>query len=321
MITDETPFQDTTNAQEPPAETRETLPASRVLLILLAFFVVGNLLGSLAMVGAAVANGYSFTTIMAQLQDGSFNGSRSFVRLVLVINHLFTFILPALMTAFLVYKSKWYKGLQIENFPKWQSIGLGIVWFFVSAPFVQWAYQVNKMIPMPKWMLDSETQTGNLLKNILTIESGWEIAANIFLIGILPAISEELFFRGFLQKQLGRILKNGHLTVWLAAIVFSAIHMQFQGFFARMFLGALLGYAFLWSRTLWLPMILHFLNNAVQISAIYIFKIKPEDFDKISEGQEVNPIAGILSCVAAVAIGIVFKNYLEKKTSEDLQSA
>jgi membrane protease YdiL (CAAX protease family) len=38
--------------------------------------------------------------------------------------------------------------------------------------------------------------------------------------------------------------------------------MQFYGFFPRFALGVLLGYMYLWSGTLWLPILAHFINNA-----------------------------------------------------------
>ena len=61
-----------------------------------------------------------------------------------------------------------------------------------------------------------------------------------------------------------------HLSIWLTALVFSAVHMQFLGFFPRLILGAVLGYMLVWSGSLWLPIVAHFTNNAFAVSC-YLF--------------------------------------------------
>ena len=61
-----------------------------------------------------------------------------------------------------------------------------------------------------------------------------------------------------------------HMAIWVTAILFSAIHMQFLGFIPRMLMGALFGYMFVWTGTLWIPILMHFTNNAFAISAYYL---------------------------------------------------
>jgi membrane protease YdiL (CAAX protease family) len=93
---------------------------------------------------------------------------------------------------------------------------------------------------------------------------------NVFMIAVLPAIGEELIFRGVFQKILCSLFKSGHLAVWATAFIFSALHLQFFGFIPRFILGLIFGYLFLWSGTLWLPVISHFVNNTVPTVAAYI---------------------------------------------------
>jgi membrane protease YdiL (CAAX protease family) len=82
-----------------------------------------------------------------------------------------------------------------------------------------------------------------------------------------------LFFRGVLLSWLKDSFRNKHLAVWLSAIVFSAIHIQFFGFFPRMLLGAYLGYLFLWTGSLWTSVLAHFLNNAIVVITAFLFNI------------------------------------------------
>lgn len=82
---------------------------------------------------------------------------------------------------------------------------------------------------------------------------------------LCPAITEEFFFRGALQRLIGKWNPNPHFVIWNAAILFSAFHLQFYGFIPRMLLGAYLGYLLLWTRSIWIPVFAHFINNATAV--------------------------------------------------------
>ncbi|HMR19324.1 MAG TPA: CPBP family intramembrane metalloprotease, partial [Sphingobacterium sp.] len=70
-----------------------------------------------------------------------------------------------------------------------------------------------------------------------------------------------------------RMLNNHHLAIWITAVVFSAIHFQFYGFFPRLLLGAFFGYMMAWTQNIWVPVVAHFINNAsVTLLAFYFTK-------------------------------------------------
>jgi hypothetical protein len=98
---------------------------------------------------------------------------------------------------------------------------------------------------------------------------------NLFVVAVLPALGEELLFRGALQGTLLKHTKNIHLSIWVSAALFSAIHMQFFGFFPRMILGAMFGYLVVWGGSLWYSIWAHFINNAAMVLLMYfIYKEK-----------------------------------------------
>lgn len=288
--------------------SKQTYTPIGILSICFAFFIVGNIIGSLAMLGLAAANGMDFRQILGSINENSPIGTRNFMRATLFLNHLFSFILPAIATAVFVYKNLWTNYLRLDKKPLFQSIVLGAIWFVVSIPFVQMVYQFNQKLHLPQWMLNLESDTSNLLEGIIAQNNLYEIVINVCLIGVIPAIGEEMIFRGVVQQQIGRLLKNEHVVVWISAAIFSAIHMQFQGFFARMLLGALLGYLFVWTRNLWVPMILHLLNNSLQVVGIYVMGIKPSEMDKITDADKMPWWLGIFSLIATVGLGI----YIQK---------
>jgi uncharacterized protein len=233
------------------------------------------------------------------------------MRGILLLNHVFSFILPAIASIWLAYKNNFFRYFKLDKKPAWSLIWLCLLWLIVSTPMVQFSYLINQMIPLPQWMLDLEKSTGNLLETIIAKDNSYEILINIFLIAIIPGIGEELMFRGLVQQQFGKMLKSEHLTVWLAAAFFSAIHMQFQGFFARMILGALLGYMLVWTRNLWIPIIVHALNNGLQIIGLYALNIKPADMDKMNKIEKFGIFQGIMY-VIFIFLSIIGSYYLGK---------
>jgi uncharacterized protein len=274
-----------------------------VLAICMGLFIGGNLVGSALMLGLAAAEGLDFNAVIKSLSENSPIGTRNFMRAVMLINHLFSFIIPSILTGWIVYKNNLFRYFKLTKAPNLRIVILGFVFLVVSIPLVQYAYQLNKMLPLPEWMMEMESSTGNILEAIISKENFYEVIINVMLIAVIPGIGEELMFRGLIQQQFGRLLQNEHLTVWLAAAFFSAIHMQFQGFLARLILGALLGYLLVWSRNLWVPMIVHFLNNGLQVIMIYAMNIKPSEMDKIEQGEKIHWTMGVASLMLVIMVG------------------
>jgi membrane protease YdiL (CAAX protease family) len=122
------------------------------------------------------------------------------------------------------------------------------------------------------WAREREDLAEKLTKFFVAFESDGQFLIGVIVIAVLPAIGEELVFRGMLQPELFRATGNHHAAVWISAIIFSAFHMQFFGFVPRMLLGALFGYLYVWSGNLLLPMIAHFVNNGFSVLMMYLYQ-------------------------------------------------
>jgi len=122
------------------------------------------------------------------------------------------------------------------------------------------------------WARARETQAEELTKFFTTFHSTGDFVFGVFVIALLPAIGEELVFRGMLQPELFRYSGNHHVAIWVSAIIFSAFHMQFFGFVPRVLLGALFGYLYVWSGNLLIPMIAHFVNNGFQVLVMFLYQ-------------------------------------------------
>jgi hypothetical protein len=115
------------------------------------------------------------------------------------------------------------------------------------------------------WMKTSEEQAARLTDALLQMPTFGSFLFNMLMIAVLPAVGEELVFRGLFQRLFKEWLGNAHLAILLAAFLFSAIHMQFYGFIPRLVLGLILGYLFYFSGSLWVPILAHFIQNGTVV--------------------------------------------------------
>jgi membrane protease YdiL (CAAX protease family) len=149
-----------------------------------------------------------------------------------------------------------------------------------SMPIMEYSAILNQKMhlpewlkPLEQWMREKEDLAARTTVMLLTVRQPYDFVVNLIMIAIVPAIAEELMFRGGVQRSLMKMFNNPHVAIWITAIIFSAIHMQFFGFFPRMFLGALFGYIYVWTKSLWYTIFAHFLNNGYAVCmALYMQK-------------------------------------------------
>jgi membrane protease YdiL (CAAX protease family) len=154
-----------------------------------------------------------------------------------------------------------------------------------------------------------EADAEALTERLLTMNSVGELLLTLGLVAVIPAVGEELFFRGTIQ-QLIRTKWGPHVAVWLTALIFSAIHFQFYGFVPRMLLGALMGYLLVWSGSLWYPILAHFVNNGTVVLFYYIDKKGWIHFDPETFGSKETAIAGYISIVVVSFLLWIYRKKL-----------
>ncbi len=162
---------------------------------------------------------------------------------------------------------------------KYLPIVLSAFLILSAQPLIGWASELNSYLSLPEglssienWMKNSEAQGEMITEAFLATTSMSGLLVNIFMIAILPALAEEVLFRGALAGLLKDWTRNVHLAVFLSAFIFSAIHIQFYGFLPRFLLGTALGYLYFWSESLWLPIVAHFTNNFLSVLVEFLFR-------------------------------------------------
>ena len=159
-----------------------------------------------------------------------------------------------------------------------------------------------------EWAREQEAKAEELTKFFTTFDSTGDFVFGLIVIALLPAIGEELVFRGMLQPELFRASGSHHVAIWASAIIFSAFHMQFFGFVPRMLLGALFGYLYVWSGNLLLPMIAHFVNNGFSVLMMYLYQQGIIQTDMDSPEAAPLPMVASFTLVFA-ALMFYFKKY------------
>ena len=186
------------------------------------------------------------------------------------------FVLPPMLFAFVYYRNI-LGYLQLNVSFTFMSLVLIIVVMFFALPLINWMGEINAHLKLPaafagieQWMKNSEEQAEQLTKVFLNMNTKADLLFDLLMVAVIPAIGEEFLFRGVLQKIFIDWTKNKHAGIWITAILFSAMHLQFYGFVPRMMLGALFGYAYLWTGSLWIPIIGHFINNGAAVFISYL---------------------------------------------------
>ena len=186
------------------------------------------------------------------------------VKFIHMLSAIGLFITPTLLYAYLCDFD-----LKLKlNFNR-QTLLLAIAIMLLINPFIAFIYEWNMSFNIPDWMLIFDDNAEKITKYFLKMNTLGDLFFNLLVIAIIPAIGEELLFRGYLQQKIRQWLGKPHGAIIITAILFSAIHMQFQGFLPRFALGIVLGYFFYWSGSLWVPIIAHLLNNAMAVTFAY----------------------------------------------------
>ncbi|ULT28466.1 CPBP family intramembrane metalloprotease [Sphingobacterium sp. E70] len=211
----------------------------RLVLLVIGFTFLSQVIGILIIFFYYKFTGQAFS--MATLMQGSANE----MRFLLLLSSLGSFVVPAyLMNTREGYGISYFKQEYTPQAKQFAYIFFAMLAFM---PLMSLIGHWNESLQLPDnmrsvqvWMERSERESGDLIKGIIVETSFIGFLFNLVVLALIPAVGEELLFRGVLQNIVGRWISNPHVVIWIVAIVFSAIHLQFFGFIPRMLLGAFL---------------------------------------------------------------------------------
>ncbi|MEO9023037.1 MAG: type II CAAX endopeptidase family protein [Ginsengibacter sp.] len=280
---------------------------SAQLGILLGLVGTGLVIGTLASGGIwMLSTGRPILSMESDMMNPQYY---SVIMWMQVISTFFMFFLPVYFFALICYFNPWkFIGFN-ENINLKQVLivaGLLLLTFPLSGALAE----INKVIPIPNnWAVkfkNMEKAREEQESALININSFSRYFFSMIVIGLLPAIFEEVCFRGGLQNIFTRWFKNPWVAIIVTAIIFSAFHVSYYGFLVRFALGIVLGFVFYYSGNLWLPVLLHFLFNGLQVTAMYVTTMQGSKNTKDIEDNF--PLwAGAVALIIIVYLFIHFK--------------
>jgi hypothetical protein len=239
------------------------------LVSFVVFFVAGMLL-VLPFVG--------FGSLIDSLSPAALDspGAVNLLKYFQTLQSVGLFVIPPFIIGWL-YEGNIREYLQLNRGTTPGVFLLASLTLLVSIPFINYLGDLNSRMKLPEWlsgletwMKSSEEAAKMVVDKFMEVKSISGLLFNIFMIAMIPAIGEELMFRGVIQKIFIRLTKNHHWGIWIAAILFSAMHLQFYGFLPRTVLGAMFGYLLVWTGSMWVPVLAHFVNNTMGVLGYFL---------------------------------------------------
>ncbi len=285
-------------------------PAEKFLFAVVVLFILGLAFQFLGAFLAAWIYGFRFTEILSA-QDFSDPTYVAASKLIQIVGSIGTFIIPAFLFSFLFTGDLYsYYGFRspVGTLPLLFTVAM-----MVSViPFINYTAELNLRMEVPIEALDRilralEEGAEEMMVAFTATKSLWGLLVNLLMIGVIAAVGEELIFRGVLQRLMIGMVKNVHLAIVITAILFSAFHFQFFSFLPRFVLGLVLGYLMFYGRSIWYPIMAHFVNNAMGV-IYYYFSSRGSADDMLEEigTSTLIPVAAVISLALFIFFGVMW---------------
>ena len=265
------------------------------LVVLLALLIVSMLVT--AFIGILIGLPFFGSELIESLKGFSLLNQPDqigMLKYLQIVNQIGLFIIPPILFALMVSRS--IKGyLRMDRRPHSMTILAGSIMILFSLPFLHWLSELNEAIRLPefmgsveRWFQEYESRARELTEAFVDVHTWGGLTVNLLMIALLPAFGEEMLFRGVLLRGMNDWTKNIHASVLITAFLFSALHLQFYGFLPRFVLGVLLGYMLVWTGSLWVPIIMHFVNNAMAVLIVFFMNRSGKEVEMEEIGSSSN---------------------------------
>ena len=261
--------------------------------------------------------------VISILENNEIETNIGLLKFLQVLYSIGLFLVPAILTGILIQRNTW-KYLKADRISSYWIIILVITVMVISIPWINFTSFLNEKLSLPerwgdlmKTIRENDENSWELMKAYLQTDNIGGLLINIFMVALIPAIGEEFLFRGVIQRTLAEWFRKEHLAIWVAALLFSLMHYQFLGFIPRVILGALFGYLFVWTGSIWMAVLAHFINNGVAVIYYYIFYRGSLDVEPDHIGLENN---AVLMIIASVLLTIFLLSVIWQQRKESVQA-
>ncbi|MEJ7610406.1 MAG: CPBP family intramembrane glutamic endopeptidase [Ferruginibacter sp.] len=240
-------------------------------------------------------------------------GNVNMARLMQALGTLFLLFIPAVLWSW-VSNGKNMFWLGFSKYISGRQLILGFLIIFTAA------FAAAPLADLSKWIVGhfpSLDATAKKMEEQYTQQAlalsdlrGWgDYLIALVIMAFLPAMFEEVFFRGALQNLLVKWLRKPVVGILITSLIFSLIHLSVYLFLSRFVLGIALGLMFHLTKNIWITVIAHFLNNAIALSQLF-FAAKTTGKKSLEQLEpHVHWSVGILSVAVLAGLFIFLKKY------------
>lgn len=287
-------------------------------LVVVGFWLVFQLL---SLFSGLVFFNSSFEGMVESFQDYDDPKTIGLLKYVQALTSFGMFIVAAFAAAWAISERP-FRYLRIDSIPNGYILIIVIVLMVFTLPMNNYLTWLNAKLQLPEglsWLQTyfetKEEQMEGVMIKFLTVEGIGGLLLNLLIIAIIPAIGEELIFRGLVQPILIKGLKNVHYAVILTAFIFGILHFQFLSFLPRFILGIILGYIYVFTRSLWYPIIAHFVNNAVAVVFYFLYYSERagDGMDQLGKPGHTSILTLLSFIVVCVLLWVLWKEKKEIK--------
>ena len=273
----------------------------------------------ISVVAGALVFHISFHDVFSILQADQYEEHIGFLKFLQIFYSAGLFLIPGLMAGYFIQGDS-FRYIMAHRSPSLVT-SIGVLFLLLSAvPAINFLIDLNLRLSLPEQLAgidekirSTEQDAREMMDAFLSAPGFTGFLVNLVMIAVIPALGEEFLFRGVIQRILTEWFKNHHIAILVTAFLFSMMHFQFLGFLPRMVLGVMFGYLFVWSRTIWVPVIAHFINNAMAVVFVYLYsgEVIGYDFDKVGSTGGTMIFAAFSTLAVAIMMTGIF--YYEKR--------
>jgi membrane protease YdiL (CAAX protease family) len=242
-----------------------------------------------------------------------------------IVQSVGLFVIPPFVIAYF-YSSSIKEYLGINQSINVQQLIFAVMIILSVMPLINLLAEYNSQIKFPESLAplensfkQSEKDAEEIIMKFLKTSSFSGLMFNMFMVALLPALGEELMFRGVLQKVFTKMTRNIHWGIIISSFLFSAVHFQFYGLFPRWLLGMIFGYMFYWSGSIWAPIIAHFINNAFAVWGYYMLNKGRVSQDTLDTGASTDMLH--LTIISTLIFFLACYNFYRYSQRKELESS
>lgn len=217
------------------------------------------------------------------------------VRIAAVLQDVIAFAFPAVAVAAVITRRP--ADLLMIHKPKMPAAMYVVFALVASIPAMNALVEWNASLPLPENALLQAAKQKELIERMFGTSGVGSLIVALLIIGIMAPLTEELLFRGCLQRILASVAGR-NVAVWLAATIFSLMHFDLTGFVPRLVLGVIFGYGMLITRSLWTAVACHTLNNCLAVVAMWLEMRGNQMGEEMQTMGSANIVLILLSCVS-----------------------